>query len=442
MPLPKLSPLQSRLAASLMASIMLLILYFAFASPHFAYAADVDSIRPEDHNHERLLNTPFLDTDSDDLELREVVYEADFLGYDRGIIGRAPTSNDPTALINNRMVQTNVVQGSTVPYSFLSASLHAGSSSANGAVPSVLPLQRKDKAEEKEGDESDESDEKLVEDLRFRTRQSSSGDVVTLYISVNTCSQPDPIQNTTVTPPPQLQLYISQSANNTNPGPSQDPTTQDMMVLDAGAGVYIVNATGDVFFGLYGENTTDYQGVWNAQIAASIDAPYHYFHNASADPNLYLVDTDSGSALLITHDLNSTEPDNSTEYEEWLNISPPYVMFASLQSNQAMLGVQNSYCGLQNYATIKPTTAGQTTDNLQIGITARGVDNGPKQQFYITGLAPGSAYNMVLAMNGNSSASGDGVVGGGGQVWPMTNFTTLKGMYSIAKPLPGAEAYF
>jgi calcium channel MID1 len=424
-----------------MASIMLLILYFTFASPHFAYAANVDSIRPKDHNHERLLGTPFLDMDNEDLEPREVVYEADFLGYDRGIIGRAPTSNEPTALINNRMVQTNIVQGTTVSYSFLSSSLHAGSSSANGAVPSVIPLRRKDKEEGGAEDKKIDEDEELPEDFRLRTRQLNSGNGVTLYVSVNTCSQPGPIKNVTVTPPPQLQLYISQSENNTNPGPGQDSATQNMMALDGGAGVYIVNATGDVFIGLYGENTTDYQGVWNAEIAASIDAPYHYFHNTSSDPNIYLVDSDSVSALLITQDLNSTEPDNSSVYDAWLNIAPPYVIFASPQNDQAIRGVQNSYCGLQNFATIKPTTVGETTDYVQTGITARGIDNGPKQQFYITGLTASSAYNIVLAMNGNSSASGDGVVGGGGQVWPMTNFTTLTGMHTIAYSLLAAEAY-
>jgi calcium channel MID1 len=113
MPLPKLSPLQSRLAASLIASIMLLFLYFTFASPHFAYAGDVDSIRPEDHNHERLPG-PILEVDSDELELREAegaAYEADFIGFDRGIIGRATT--DPQALQNKVNITDSIVQGQT-----------------------------------------------------------------------------------------------------------------------------------------------------------------------------------------------------------------------------------------------------------------------------------------------------------------------------------------
>src|SRR5437762_567580 len=51
MPFPKLSPLQSRFAASLTATLFLIILYFILSSPRLAYAIDVESIIQEDHNH-------------------------------------------------------------------------------------------------------------------------------------------------------------------------------------------------------------------------------------------------------------------------------------------------------------------------------------------------------------------------------------------------------
>jgi calcium channel MID1 len=122
MPFPKLSPLQSRLAASVIASVTLLMLYFTFSSPHFAYAADVDSIRPEDHNHERLQDVHLLDVEVENLETREEGYEADFLGYDRGIIGRTPpSSNSPIQLANNIVVNTTITQGQTSQYVFLSS---------------------------------------------------------------------------------------------------------------------------------------------------------------------------------------------------------------------------------------------------------------------------------------------------------------------------------
>jgi len=48
----------------------------------------------------------------------------------------------------------------------------------------------------------------------------------------------------------------------------------------------------------------------------------------------------------------------------------------------------------------------------------------PKQQFYFQGLNRSSSYFGILAMTGNSTASGPGVVGGGGRVWQTMSFTT------------------
>jgi len=352
---------------------MLLILYFAFSSPQFAYAVDVDSIRREDHNHDRLGNAPFLAVDVEELELREDgVYEGQFQGFDKSIIGRAPTADDPQPLENNVPITANVVQGGTNSYSFLNSSIFSDPSLS---APPVV------------------------------------------YISVNTCLQPTPIQNTTVDPPPQLQLYISQSQNNTNPGPTKDSGTQQMHILDGGAAMITVNATGDVFIGLYGESTTAYKDVWNAQIAASINGYYHTYHNQT-DPNLYFVDSDSSSALLITGDLTSQNT-SSPVYQALLDSPPPYVLFASNADDQTILGLQNSYCGMLN-ANIAPTASGLYAKTVQASLTTRG-NNQPKQQFYIDSLVNNATYNVALGVAGNTT-----VVGGGGQVWPMTYFTTLS----------------
>ena len=433
--LPKLSPLQSRLAASLIALITVSALYFAFSLPHFAYAADVDSIRREDHNHERLLDMPFLEVDIEELELREVGYEAEFVGYDRGIIGRAPGANAPTALINNRMDLTNIEQGQTVSYAFLNASVFGELSPNTTGFLSSLGIRS---VNTEVGDEERmldggldwmDEEESNTQDHELRTRQSTHADHRTVYITVNACIQPQPISNTTTDPPPQLELYVSLSANNTNPGPGQDSASQQMITLEGGYGIITVNATGDVFIGLYGANTTAYEDVWSAQLAASIDAPYHYYHNGT-NTNLYLVDSDSTSALLITGDLTN-EPANSTVYEESVESSPPFVIFAS--SHDSLHGLQNSYCALQQHATIGPTVTAGDANSVQASITTRG--NGqPKQQFYIDALSTSSSYSAVLAVSGNSTNSGNGVVGGGGQVWPMMDFATLSGL-SFAIPL-------
>ncbi|KAF8865943.1 hypothetical protein BDZ45DRAFT_640883 [Acephala macrosclerotiorum] len=428
MPLPKLSPLQSRLAASLIVSAMLVILYFAISWPHFAYAAEVDSIRPEDHNHERLLETPFLDLDYEDLDLRGLSYEAEFIGFDRGIIGRATT--DPTALTNNVAVTTNVPQGQVMSYMFTNASLWADKSPETPGLPSPILLDRRgavtsdeDLVQDEEDDEEEEDGDGDEQDsgLRLQPRQSTTNQR-TLYITVTTCTQPS--SNATTDPPPQLQLYVSQSKNNTNPGPGQNSELQEMMELEQGYALYELNATGDVFMGIYAKNDSTYIGTYNAQIAASIDKPYHYYWNSS-DPNLFVADSDANSALLFTDPLIANSS-NTTLYEEWMDITPPFQIFASDSGSNSIMGLQNSYCGLQTNAQIVANRTGQTTSQIVTGMTDIGVGTLPKQQFYVTGLSAGTTYNVALAMNGNSTASGDGVVGGGGQVFHMTTFDTLQ----------------
>lgn len=402
---------------------MLLILYFVFSSSSFAYAADVDSIRPEDHNHERLLGIPILDFEDDELELRESTYEAEFVGVDRGIIGRATTV--PTALINNRMDLTNVEQGQLVSYMFSNSSLWSDKTAPGSGLPSQITLQGRgiERAEDSYGllDEDEEEGER--DDLKLTARQTSSAAQRTLYISVTTCDQPQPRSNTTTDPAPQLKLYVSQSANNTNPGPNST-SSADVVSLVDGYVLYEANATGAIYMGVYAEDSNStYSGVYSAQIAASIDGPYHYYWNSS-DPNLFLIDSDDASALLFTGAFIS-DSTNVTLLEEWMDTSPPFVIFASDADDNSIMGIQNSYCGLQNKAQIAATRPGQTVSNIRTGMTSIGDGTLPKQQFYVDGLSKSKTYNVILAMNGNSTASGDGVVGGGGQVFHMTNFSTL-----------------
>ena len=425
MPLPKLSPLQSRLATSLMASCMLLILYLVFSLPNFAYALELDSIPPEDHNHERLSDPLSLDLDVQELDLRDAGYEADFMGADRAIIGHVPRGS-PQELGNNQMVKTNVEIGQTVNYMFSNVSLTGPRTSPDNQLPSAIQIRNSLANDISERDAYDKRED--TDTLRLRPRQSN--DPVTLYVTVNVCQQPAP-NDASSGPAPQLHLYLSQSPANTNPGPDKDSSTQTMLRLEGGACVLAVNATGNVYLGLGALNISGYQNNWNAQIAASIDAPYHYYHVAS--PNLVLADSDSTSALLVTQNLtNSTV--NSTLYNEWMDTSPPFTIFAARQDNPAMLGVQNSYCGLQNYADFGATNAAaNSSENVETGMTSRGFTQGHMQQFYVKGLSNATSYYGVLALSGNSSANAiakrDGVAGGG-QVFRMMNFTTLSGMYA------------
>ncbi|QSZ35068.1 hypothetical protein DSL72_007932 [Monilinia vaccinii-corymbosi] len=440
MPLPKLSPLQSRLAASLVGSIMLLILYLAFSSSHFAYAADVDSIRPEDHNHERLMDMNMLELDSEDEDIGPRVdgYDAEFVGFERSIMGRVASENDPTPLLNNRAVTTNIEQGDTIPFSFLNSSLWGALSPQTGGLPSPVTFRKRNtesagnmgdkgfKISDPEFPEVEDGEQVLSEDRGTNStlwpRQSSSTSTRTLYITVNTCKQPEAIKENSAAPP-QLELYISQSENNKNPGPGQDNSLQQVYKLDGGAAMVTLNTTGDVYIGLSGSNMTEnYTGVWNAQIAASIDAPYHYYN--SDEPNLFLVDSDSVSALLVTKYLTT---DNGSIYDEWVSMIPPFTMFVSKTTNSSIAGLQYSYCGLEKKAEIAGTiNGGQNTGKIQVSMTTRGENNYPKQQLYFDGLTPGTSYYGVLAMTGSATALGREGVGGGGQVWKAMTFSTIS----------------
>ncbi|KAG4430143.1 hypothetical protein IFR05_014379, partial [Cadophora sp. M221] len=423
MPLPKLSPLQSRLAASLCASIMLLLLYLFFSVPSFAYATDVDSIQPEDHNHEQLLDFPLLD-DFHELELREEEYESEFFGVERSIIGRATTQ--PTGLVNNRIEATNVQLGQSFYYVFTNASLWGTKSPATPGLPSQIRLHKRrlvrsdDPAFRLDGG-SDENGE--GPELKRRQEISEPETNRTLYITVTTCDQPT--SETTTNPPPQLQLYVSQSANNTNPGPGQDSTLQEMITLEGGYVLHEVNATGDIYMSIYAQNATEYStGVYSAQIAASIDAPFHTYWN-STDPNLFLVDSDDYSALLFT-DPFIADATNTTLLAEWMDHAPPYVIFASDATDTSIVGIERSYCGLKTKAQVQANRPGQTVSTIVTGMTSIGNLTLPRQQFFVNGLGAGKSYNVMLAMDGNSTNSGNFVVGGGGQVFKQTQFDMLQ----------------
>jgi calcium channel MID1 len=110
-----------------------------------------------------------------------------------------------------------------------------------------------------------------------------------------------------------------------------------------------------------------------------------------------------------------------------MDMSPPFDVFVSDASDNSIMGLQKSYCGLQTKAQISTSRPGQTSSDIAMRMTDIGNGSLPKQQFYITGLSPGKTYSIALVMNG-TTASGNSAVGAGGQVFKMTSFTTLSSM--------------
>ncbi|KAB5563277.1 stretch-activated Ca2+-permeable channel component-domain-containing protein [Coniochaeta sp. 2T2.1] len=404
----KLSPLQSRLAASLVGSVILLFIYFTLASPQFA-SADED----------RLKQTLPIILDDLDLPLAlegrsspGVDYEPEFAAFDRSIIGRAPAG--VAGLANNIPMLMNVVAGTTELFAFEKGNIF-------GREDERLELRSEDgggsHAPIPRGVEESNTEEA---ENHIERRQSSK----MIYISANTCKQPQLDPNKTDSAPPQLTMFVSTSPKNQAPGPSADNNTQVSIPFVEGAVMYNTTTTGDVFIGIHAPNassTTSAAQPYNVEVAASSDQFFHTY-NVQAEADLIWVDSDSQGALLITHNLTDSTDQAATDK---IMRSQPYVMFAqNAKEEKSIRGLKYSFCGLQNNAQIATTNNGKFASMVQTGMTRRGPGNLPKQQFYFSGLNASAGYLGILALNGDAGQSGPGIAGGGGHVYRATNFTT------------------
>jgi calcium channel MID1 len=387
--LPKLTQLQSRFAASFAASACLVFLYLSLSSPRFAYAVEIDFRIPPDHNHPIIFETAF--DDDDDLAEHSQQENTQL------VVRQASTRE----LANNAPQNMNIDPGTNQTWVVTKSTVEGPFGEQGGGLPG----------------------ETTVEEFEIHSELKKRQGSRKVYITINTCMQPtspDLKRDTDAVIPPQLQMYLSTSADNQNPGPG---TTQGQKVIDVtgGYGIATVDTDDDVYIGIAAPNTTTFDGQWNYAIAASIDAPFHSYDGNS--PNLFFVDGDYHAALLITNDTTETAA-NSTVYKDWMKLNPPpYGMFAHSESDKSILGVKYSYCGLMNAANIVANLQNVQNQNVA-GMTNRGIGGKPKEQFYVTALNKSSTYYGFLAIQGNSTASGENVVGGGGKVWAAMNFTT------------------
>lgn len=384
MQLPKLTPLQSRFAASFAASAILLLLYLSLNKPKFAYAFELDSRIPPDHNH------PILDPFDDDLDRRNQEQDS------RHVFGERQT--EALLLENNEAQNLNIEPGVSQFWIITKDTINGPSGQQGPGLPGS----------------------------RLSKRQAPKE----VYISINTCLQP--VHNTTSDQsespiPPQLSLFVSQDPSNQKPSPSSGSEQQSQIVLNGGYALVQLQTDSEIYIGVTAPNTTAFVGVWNYEIAGSIDAPYHGANESWS--NLYFVDGDDHAALLITNDTTQAQP-NQTVYKEWMALKPPYGMFSHPHTDPSILGVTNSYCGLKNLAKIQTNLPDVNNQNVA-QMTNRGIGGKPKEQFYINALNRSSSYYGWLALDGNSTAAGNGVVGGGGTVWASMNFST-KSMSNCA----------
>ncbi|KAH7033291.1 stretch-activated Ca2+-permeable channel component-domain-containing protein [Microdochium trichocladiopsis] len=374
-----LSPLQSRLAASLLASLLVFVLYFLVASPQLAAAQELDA-------HKITYNDI-------SLEVQGQLYEPDFPQFDRSIIGRAPSSF--TSLINNVASDTNVQINNTALFVF--------------EISSVSVRTEQETAELRRAALPEED----ASEAAIERRQSPR----TLYISANTCQQPKRIGDNNNAEVPQLVLYISNSTDNTSPGPDQSAGKQQRLVFKEGAIVYNTTLRGDVYFSVFAPNVAADKfdataSPYSVQVAASIDEPYHSYSNVRR-AELVWIDSDASATLLTTKNVTSSPSE--------LLSTPPYIMFAQNRDDMTINGMRNSYCGLSKWAQMRQLYDGKS--RIKTGLRVDSLTNMTRQEFYLDGLNSSSRYMGFLASYQEPGSKRD-VPGGGGVVLRQTDFET------------------
>ncbi|KXH28149.1 calcium influx-promoting protein ehs1 [Colletotrichum simmondsii] len=413
----QLSPLQSRLAASLIASLLLIVLYYLLSTPTFALAAELRG------DTQPVLDDVQFDDSLEQRSSLEPTYEPEFTTFDRSIIGRAPAG--VTGLTNNVKVNRNVPGNSTQSFVFEAITIFANFFDGTDEAFMVGPREGSNESISPElvSIEGVKPDD---EERGLRRRQAQGR---TVYISATTCIQPQRAANNTKEDAPQITMYISTSQDNQTPGPGQNSTLQKEVAFVEGAATFSVNATGDVFIGIGApsKDTDKFTGDWNFDVAASTD---DFFHSFDGNPSeLLWVDSDSSAALLTTQNLTTSQ--NETLIQEIMGSGLPFIMFVENREQPTTKGVRRSMCGLENYAQIAAKKGGKFGNLASTLMTTRGAGNLPKQQFFFNGLNASALYSGILVRTSNSSSSRkrqDGAQsGGGGKVFEATPFETKDG---------------
>ena len=405
MPL-QLTFLQYNLAATISTAFLLLGLLIAVVTPPFAHATDNTSLVSENQNSlifsdGQDFRFPFESFNG--LELRDDEEDEDEELDTRSldVVRRGPSG--VSSMANNEFQHDVIKIGETQWWHFPKEQVNGKKANITYGFPASIGVDLT-------------AGENHTQPSNGIWKRSPK-----VYISLTTCSKPD-VSNSgsgNASGFPQLEVYISKSASLRKPGPGKDPSSQISYKAHKGYMSATIEADGDVFIGVSAPKTDDYKGAYKYQLAASIDTLFHSVDED--DPFLYFLDADTTAALLVSNNLTQSEP-GSDNYNEWMNISPPYTMFAHNVNDSSLAGLELSYCALDLHAHVSK----KSHEVLQ-SMTYRGLGNKPKEQFYVTGLNRSSFYYGILARDGNGTKSGNAIVGGGGKVWKPMNFTTKAG---------------
>lgn len=405
---PDFTPTRSRWRLTTILATCLLLNPYAWTSPNsriFAHGANADVAFPD-----TIISPTVLPAGQDVLRQlgddgsadASAGYAPDFDYFDRNLLGRQePQTPQPSPapqvfeLKNNEKMDMEIVPGETKHF----------------VLKRSQP--RMARAEQDEGGAQDARD--------LESRQAGSR----VWVSANTCRQPMPNGPEAPKHSRQLDMYISTSPNNQKPGPgSTDGTVTPPtgLLFDQGFASINLSTTSDVYIGIAAPNAEkDWTGSWSFDIAASFNGPYHSYN--ATNPFLYMIDTDSESALFITYNLS--EP-NATDVDKWRD-NNPFSMYAFEVGDQSNItGMERSLCALKSvYSNSSLNTSTTITTKFGGGL--------PKSQFHIQGLKKATKYNGFLTVEGSKDAltlPGGGVVRDGGMVFQSFQWTTKSGKCS------------
>ena len=168
--------------------LVALFLFTIFAA-NLAHAAELDSILPDDHNHERLLDPFTLARDEGEGEGGNMIYKAEFEGAGEELHPRQlPMAFE---IPNNIARKYNVKQGETVYFVFLNQSVwgpHAPAGSGSTGLPSIGLSRRWEDGGE--GGEQGASNTAGGDDDEESSIHKRANDTRSVYITLNTCLQP------------------------------------------------------------------------------------------------------------------------------------------------------------------------------------------------------------------------------------------------------------
>ena len=225
-------------------------------------------------------------------------------------------------------------------------------------------------------------------------------------------------------------MYVSTSPENKKPGPGATEHTITNLttgLFNSGYASFEFNTTSDVYIGISAPKLEDdWFGSWHFELAASTDGPYHNY-NAS-DPFLYMIDTDSESALFISYDLGDS---NTTEAVDKWKEQNPFQMYAFKAGEYAPItGMERSYCAIKDQFNVNTTRNFTIDSRITTKFGRFPGDNYPKNQFHVRGLEAATTYNGFVVIEGSQDPQyipGAGTTRGGGRVFQAFNWTTKAG---------------